>query len=49
MWGNVCLNLNLKRVQQRLINAGAGNGWLFFFPFLNELISRNLSQLSLLT
>lgn len=30
MRGDVCLNLNLKRVQQQLINAGAGK-WMAFF------------------
>lgn len=31
--GGVCLNLNLKCVQQQLINAGAGNG--FFLIQIN--------------
>lgn len=36
MRGDVCLNLNLKRVQQQLINAGAGK-WMAFFFKSNKL------------
>lgn len=35
MRGDVCLNLNLKRVQQQLINAGAGKWMAFFLSQIN--------------
>lgn len=38
MRGDVCLNLNLKRIQRQLINAGLEmDGFFFFFLMSNKL------------